>query len=130
MLILTYKDLIVWQKSIKLVDLVYFSTAQFPKIETYALASQMRRSAVSIPSNIAEGFGRTHKKEYIQFLSIAYGSSFELETLLIIAKKHYPTINYNNQDNLLTEVQKMLITLIKNLRKTALSSISDLKTST
>jgi four helix bundle protein len=65
----SYKDLEVWRKSIDLVDLIYIITRKFPKSETYALASQMQRAAVAIPSNIAEGQGRHYRKEYIQFLS-------------------------------------------------------------
>jgi four helix bundle protein len=70
----SYKDLIVWQKSIQLVKLIYQATEEFPSKETYGLTSQIRRSAVAIPSNIAEGFSRRNVGEYKQFLYIAFGS--------------------------------------------------------
>lgn len=76
----SYKELDVWQKSRSLVKAIYRLTEEFPKNEYYGLASQLQRSAVSIPANIAEGYGRQYKKETIQFLYIARGSLFELET--------------------------------------------------
>jgi four helix bundle protein len=75
-----YKDLVAWQKSMDLVASVYKITKEFPKEEVYGLTSQIRRAVVSIPSNIAEGDGRESKKEFSQFLSIAYGSLREVET--------------------------------------------------
>ncbi len=81
----TYRDLDVWKKARSLVKEVYLVTRNFPKDEMYGLMSQMRRCAVSIPSNIAEGYGRQFKKETIQFLHIARGSLFELETQFFIA---------------------------------------------
>lgn len=111
----SYKELIVWQKSIKLVKEVYKVTYQFPRSELYGLSSQMRRAAISIPSNIAEGYSRRNLKEYIQFLHIAYGSSAELETQLIIAKGLYPELNCNLAESFLEEVKKMLNTIIKKL---------------
>ena len=89
-----YKDLKVWQKGIDIVDKIYSVTDGFPKDELYGLVSQMRRAAVSIPSNIAEGFVRHHSREYKQFLYISLGSCAELETQLIIAnKRRYITKN-------------------------------------
>lgn len=82
-----YKDLKVWQKGIEIVDKVYLITATFPKDELYGLTAQMRRAAVSIPSNIAEGFVRHHTKEYVQFLYVSLGSCAELDTQLIIAER-------------------------------------------
>lgn len=76
----SFKDLIVWQKSYRLVSETYKITKDFPREERYGLAQQMRRAAISIPSNIAEGYGRSHRAEYKQFLSMAYGSLAELET--------------------------------------------------
>ena len=76
----TYRDLIVWQKSMALVTDVYRVTRVFPKNEQYGLTSQLRRCAVSIPSNIAEGYGRRASNDYLRFLSIANGSLFELQT--------------------------------------------------
>ena len=82
-----YKQLKVWNKSIDLVVDVYKATVEFPKEEKYGLISQMRRSAVSIPSNIAEGAGRSYDKEFCHFLSNAHGSSYELETQVIVSEK-------------------------------------------
>ena len=82
----THKDLRIWQESIELVTHVYKITASFPKEDMYGLTSQIRRSAVSVPSNIAEGAGRNSKKEFKHFLYISIGSLAELETQLIIAK--------------------------------------------
>src|SRR4030065_1170165 len=81
----SYKDLIVYQKSYKLALVIYQITKNFPKEEIYGLVSQSRRSAVSIPCNIAEGYRRGHRKEYIQFLHMAHGSCSELETLLSLS---------------------------------------------
>lgn len=114
----SYKDLIVWQKSFHLAILVYQMTISFPREELYALVSQMRRAAVSIPSNIAEGYSRRGKKEYLQFLEIAFGSSAELETQLLLARE----LNYLSEENLkislelLVEVRKMLSALMAKLR--------------
>ncbi|MEK7162955.1 MAG: four helix bundle protein [Patescibacteria group bacterium] len=111
----SYKELIVWQKSIDLVEEVYILTGNFPKDETYGLAIQERRAAVSIPSNIAEGQRRKDLPEYLQFLRIADASSAELETQIIISKKLYPDLDYSKVDVLLEEVQKMLNVLIRKL---------------
>ncbi len=81
----SYKDLIVYQKGYKLAVEIYKATKGFPKEEIYGLVSQMRRSAVSVPCNIAEGYRRGHRKEYIQFLHMAHGSCGELETLLSLS---------------------------------------------
>jgi four helix bundle protein len=81
----THKDLIIWTDSIVLVTNIYKITSSFPKEEIYGLTSQIRRSAVSIPSNIAEGAGRRSEKEFIQFLYIALGSLSELETQILVA---------------------------------------------
>jgi len=81
----TYRELTVWQKAMALVRDVYLQTRSFPKEELYGLAQQMRRSAVSVPSNIAEGQGRLSKKEFRQFLGLARGSLLELETQELIA---------------------------------------------
>jgi four helix bundle protein len=83
----THKDLDVWKDGIELVKLIYNLTSSFPKEEMYGLTSQIRRSVVSIPSNIAEGAARKNKKEFVQFLYIALGSIAELETQLIISKE-------------------------------------------
>ena len=81
----SYRELVVWQKAVALVIEVYSITTEFPRDEIYGLTSQMRRSAVSVPSNIAEGQGRATKGEFIQFLCHARGSLFELETQIVIA---------------------------------------------
>ena len=85
--ILSYKDLLIWQKGIKIVILVYQLVKSFPKEEIYALTSQLKRASVSIPSNIAEGYGRNSDKSFSHFLDISRGSLFEIETQLIIAKE-------------------------------------------
>ena len=109
-----YKDLLVWQKSIDYTILVYSILKSLPKEEMYNLTSQIKRSLISIPSNIAEGAGRNSKKEFNQFLSIALASSFELETQLIIALK----LNYIENDECLKElnhIQNMIAKLKKSL---------------
>ena len=113
----SYRELIVWQKSIKLVKEVYQLTQSFPKEEIYGLSSQMRRAAVSIPSNIAEGYVRKHKQEYIQFLRIAFGSGAELETQFEIAKQlnYFTDKQTQKAESDLTEVMKMLNKLISTL---------------
>ncbi|MBN1688108.1 MAG: four helix bundle protein [Candidatus Omnitrophica bacterium] len=83
----SFKQLKIWQRSVEIVKQVYLLTKRFPKEELYGLTAQMRRSAISIPSNIAEGFKRYHDKEYKQFLHIALGSAAELETQLVIAQE-------------------------------------------
>ena len=83
----SYRDLVVWQKDIDLVEEVYRLTAQFPNYERYGLAGQMQRAAVSVPSNIAEGHERHHLNEYLQHLSIALASLAEVETQLEIARR-------------------------------------------
>ena len=114
----SHKDLDVWKKSIDLVDKVYSLTRSFPKDEVYCLTNQMRRSAISIPSNISEGAARNSHKEFIQFLYIALGSLSELETQMIIAKKQ----NYINDIDLQIEfdnIRKMIIGLIKSVTRNA-----------
>ncbi len=87
-----YKDLMVWQKGIEIVDEIYTITDKFPASELYGLTNQMRRASVSIPSNIAEGFARNSSKEYKQFLYISLGSCAELDTQIIIAhRRNYIT---------------------------------------
>ena len=83
----SYRDLVAWRKAIDLVAEVYRATIGFPREEVFGLTSQMRRAAVSVPSNIAEGQGRHTKREFLHHLSIAYGSLCELETQLLIAKQ-------------------------------------------
>lgn len=113
---MNFKELQVWQKSMRLVSGIYSITKKFPTSETYALASQMQRAAVAIPSNIAEGHRRNHKQEYIQFLGIALGSAAELETQVLIAEEQYRNNNYEEVKALLYEVQAMLNSLIRKLQ--------------
>ena len=114
----SYKDLIVWRKSTDLAVKIYDLTSQFPKEELYGLTSQMRRSAVSIPSNISEGRHRSTRRDFSQFLRIAYGSGAELETQIEISKRlsFSKKLDYNAVDNLLNEIMRMLNTMISNLK--------------
>ncbi|PIR37603.1 MAG: four helix bundle protein [Alphaproteobacteria bacterium CG11_big_fil_rev_8_21_14_0_20_39_49] len=113
----SYKDLKIWQKSIDLVDFVYKETEAFPSDETYGLRSQIRRCAVSIPSNIAEGSSKKSTKELLRFLNIAYGSLSELETQFYIANRQ----NYIHKNILdvldirTSEIGKMVNGLRNNL---------------
>ncbi len=117
----SYKDLIVWQKSIDLVTETYKLTSQFPKEELYGLSSQMRRAAISIPSNIAEGKLRGYRKECRQFFLIAFGSGGELESQIEIAKRLFNdmALNFEKVDDTLVEVMKMLNRLISDLEPRA-----------
>lgn len=103
----------------ELVKMVYQATQSLPKYELYVLSSQMRRSAISIPSNIAEGYKRRNRREYIQFLSIANASAAELETQVIISREIYPTVDLSQADRLVEEVQKMLYAIILKLQDTS-----------
>lgn len=106
----SYKDLIVWQKSMELVVAVYELTECYPKSELYGLISQIRRAAVSIPSNIAEGRRRHTRKDYAHFLNLAYSSGAELETQLEITRRlsFGKKLDFNKVDALLEEVMRML----------------------
>jgi four helix bundle protein len=106
----SFKELVVWQKSRKLVKDVYILCGQLPESEKFGLISQMQRSSVSIPSNIAEGYRRRNVNEYLHFLSIAAGSAAELETQIILSNDLYK-IEVNEVLDLLLEVQKMLSSL-------------------
>lgn len=112
----SYKDLLVWQKAIELVNEIYLVTKQFPNNEQFVLTAQMLRAAISIPSNIAEGWARNYKLEFTRFLSIAIASAAELETQIIIAKTQYPKISYQKPESLTIEIQKMLLSLIKSTK--------------
>lgn len=113
----SYRDLIVWQKSVKMVTLIYLEMKKLPNDEKFGLTSQIKRSSVSIPSNIAEGYGRNYTKDYARFLQIARGSLFEMQTQLQIAVN----LNFLNESDLTAikglsvEVEKMLNVLIKKL---------------
>ena len=114
----SYTDLIVWQRAMELVVEIYDIVRKLPKEEIYALSDQMRRSAISIPSNIAEGQARNTTREFVSFLSIAKGSDAELHTQLLICDK----LGYLTQEDIDTalklteEVGKMLVSLIQTLK--------------
>ncbi len=115
----THKDLEVWKNSMELVVAIYDLTKGFPKDELYGLVSQMRRAAISIPSNIAEGAGRHHDKEFQQFLYVAMGSVAELETQLFLSQR----LEYVKSDemellsNMLILIRSQISGLIKFLNK-------------
>ena len=117
MKIRNYKDLNIWKRSIELVKNIYEISNSFPKEELYVLTSQLRRTAISIPSNIAEGFSRFHNKEYRQFLYIALGSCAELETQMIIANylKYLDDDRFNDIINESEVICKMISNLIKKI---------------
>ena len=117
MKIRNYKDLNIWKRSIELVKNIYEISNSFPKEELYVLTSQLRRTAISIPSNIAEGFSRFHNKEYRQFLYIALGSCAELETQMIIANylKYLNDDKFNDIINESEVICKMISNLIKKI---------------
>lgn len=113
----SYKDLIVWQKAHDLVNAIYKITENFPSTEKFTLVKQIRGSAISVPANIAEGFGRYHKKEKIQFYNIAIGSLNETENYL----RHVKQVNFANVDDILKdsiEIRKMLCGYIRAIRNT------------
>lgn len=114
----SFKELIVWQKSMELAVHIYSTTGQFPREETFGLTSQMRRSAVSVPSNIAEGYGRNTTGELIQFLGHARGSLAELETQVLLAielKFVNPAVGQETSD-LIEEIGRLLTGFRKSLR--------------
>ena len=113
----TFRDLIVWRKSIELATTAYRATECFPDAERYGLTSQMRRAAVSIPSNIAEGNARQGRADYIRFLTIARGSLAELETQLVIAHKLCFLAEKEPLMEPLREVDRLLQALIRSLKQ-------------
>lgn len=122
----SFKDLLVWQKGMHLVKLVYAQTEKFPDTERFGLTSQIRRCVISIPSNIAEGWGRKSTKAYIQFLNIAVGSLYELQTQILISN----SLTYLSDENCeeiemqIDEESKMLYSLINALEKKLNNSAS------
>ncbi len=110
----SFKDLIVWQKGMQLAEVSYLIANLLPESERYGLSSQIKRSAISIPSNIAEGHKRG-TKDFVRFLRIAFGSTAELETQLLLSAKVYSKISTDSALALTTEVQKILSTIIKKL---------------
>ncbi len=115
----SYKDLLVWQKGIQIVKEVYLICQNFPKEEIYGLQSQIKRSSISIPSNIAEGWGRNYTKSYVQFLNYSRGSLLELETQMIISKEldFVSEEQFVKIQDLITEESKMLNAFIKSIDK-------------
>lgn len=116
-LVKNYKDLHVWQKSMAFVTHIYALSACFPKEEQYGLTSQLRRAAVSIPSNIAEGRARKGTREFVRFLNIAYGSAAEVETQILIAR-NLGFLTYEDADiavQQIDEISRMLHGLMAKL---------------
>ena len=114
-----YRDLIVWQKAMDLVETIYRATGTFPREEIYGLTSQMRRAAISIPSNIAEGNGRNTTRDYVHFLGMAYGSVKEVETQALIAER-LRYINASRSDELVKltgEIARLISGLINSLKR-------------
>lgn len=120
----SYKDLVVWQKAIKLTIEIYETTEKYPPKETYCLTYQTRKSAISIPSNVAEGWARKHRQEYIHSLSIALGSAAELETQIIIANKlsFLTSEDFQRLSELNIEIMKMINSLITALKSKSRNS--------
>ena len=113
----TFRELIVWQKSMHLVTQIYWASGNFPKSEFFGLISQLRRSAVSIPSNIAEGYGRRSIEDYLPFLQIFVGSLYELQTQLEIAKKleYLTEFEFNCLYENTREIKRMLLSLVSKI---------------
>ncbi|HUY62499.1 MAG TPA: four helix bundle protein [Candidatus Paceibacterota bacterium] len=109
----SFKDLLIWQKPVSLAKAIYTLTAHLPRSEEFGLSSQLRRAAVSIPSNIAEGSKRGTRKDFRQFLHIARGSAAELETQLLIAADIYPRIERAKASSELSTIQKMFTAFIR-----------------
>ncbi|MDR3001945.1 MAG: four helix bundle protein [Fibromonadaceae bacterium] len=112
-----YQELIVWQEAMNLAEMTYAQTKNFPKEELYGIVSQIRRAAVSIPANIAEGYGRKNRAEYLNFLSIAAGSLTETETHLLLSKRigYLTEEQMNKLQKQLNVVGKLLMALRKSL---------------
>lgn len=114
-----FRNLLIWQKSMSLTTNIYNSTKKFPKEEFFGLTSQIRRSSISVPSNIAEGFGRDSNKEYLRFLNISIGSLFEMQTQLEIAKniQYLNEEEFNNLYEDSREVERMLVLFINKIKE-------------
>lgn len=114
----SYKDMVVWQRAIELSVAIYHLTSEFPASEQFGLTSQLRRAGVSVASNIAEGYGRSSKGEYLQFLGHARGSNFEIQTQLTIAGalSFGSSAHRQHTSNLSDEVSRMLVSLMSKLR--------------
>lgn len=114
-----FRKLLVWQKAMSLTTKIYSKTKQFPKEEIFGITSQIRRSTISIPSNIAEGIGRDSNNELIRFINIAVGSLFELQTQLEIAKNisYLNEEEFNNLYEDSREVERMLVAFLKKIKE-------------
>lgn len=114
----SYRELLIWQKSIQVVTNIYKLTRDFPKEELFGLTSQMRRCAISIPSNIAEGFGRNSQGDFKRFLNISLGSTYELKTQLEISQNlEYLSIeNYKYLMESCVELEKMMNSLVSKIK--------------
>lgn len=115
----TFRDLLIWQKSMALVTKTYQLTKQYPREEIFGLTSQIRRCAISMPSNIAEGYGRQSNKEFSRFVNIAISSLFEYQTQIEISKNvHYLTeIEFNNLYQDSRELEAMMVSFAKKISK-------------
>ncbi len=116
----SYKDLLIWQKGFQIVIAVYKLVQSFPQEELYALTSQIKRASVSVPSNIAEGYGRNKEKSFNHFIDISRGSLFELETQLLLAKELdfvADDVLFNQILNLIEEESKMINSFSKKLKE-------------
>ena len=115
----SFKDLLVWQRAVQMTTAIYKLTAGFPTSEQFGLTNQLRRAAVSVASNIAEGYGRSTTGEYLQFLGMARGSNCEVQTQLVISSE----LHFGNQESrasanhLSEEVSRMLVAMMKKLRE-------------
>ena len=126
----TYKDLIAWQKSMELSRMIYRHCMTFPREETFCLSNQVRRATVSIPSNIAEGYGRDTDNEKVRFMYVSLGSAQELDTQLILSHdfKYIGDDDYIKTSQLINEVEKMLSSLMYTLRFPRSAKKSEMKT--
>jgi four helix bundle protein len=115
----SFKDLVVWQRAVQMTVAIYNLTSSFPDSERFGLTSQLRRAAVSVASNIAEGYGRATTGEYLQFLGHARGSNFELQTQLVISEALDFGTEESRQiaDSLSSEVSRMLVAIMNKLRE-------------
>lgn len=107
-MIKSYKDLRVWKKTLDLTESVYIKTRKLPDEERFGLVTQLRRAAISVGVNIAEGSGRGTRKDFKYFVSISYGSAKEVEALLIICERLYPWLDISNEREIVTDILKML----------------------
>ncbi|MCB1188127.1 four helix bundle protein [bacterium] len=117
MTVRTYRDLNVWQKSMDLIEEIYRITASFPRDEQFGITSQIRRSAVSVTANVAEGFGRGSRRDYARFVSIALGSARELEALLLVCVRigTVTSQELSKCNSLIDEISRMLYSLRRRL---------------